>query len=86
MTKGLSIARNLDLMQIVKKYGIVIVLILMILGLSIAEPAFLSSTNIFNVLTQSAIFGIMALGLTFVIISKGIDLSVGSVLAFSGVV
>ena len=86
MTKGLSIARNLDLMQIVKKYGIVIVLILMILGLSIAEPAFLSSTNIFNVLTQSAIFGIMALGLTFVIISKGIDLSVGSVFAFSGVI
>ncbi|MFH2114225.1 MAG: ABC transporter permease, partial [Spirochaetota bacterium] len=42
--------------------------------------------NIFNVLTQSAIFGIMALGLTFVIISKGIDLSVGSVLAFSGVI
>ncbi|MBU0929205.1 MAG: ABC transporter permease [Spirochaetes bacterium] len=73
-------------MQIVKKYGIVIVLILMIVGLSIAEPAFLSSTNVFNVLTQSAIFGIMALGLTFVIISKGIDLSVGSVLAFSGVI
>jgi len=75
-----------DPKQIVKKYGIVIVLILMIIGLSIAEPAFLSSTNIFNVLTQSAIFGIMALGLTFVIISKGIDLSVGSVLAFSGVI
>lgn len=58
----------------------------MIIGLSIAQPAFLSSHNIFNVLTQSAIFGIMALGLTFVIISKGIDLSVGSVLAFSGVI
>ncbi|OHE66664.1 MAG: sugar ABC transporter permease [Treponema sp. GWB1_62_6] len=76
----------LDPMQIAKKYGIVIVLILMILGLSIAEPAFLSSVNIFNVLTQSSIFGIMALGMTFVIISKGIDLSVGSILAFAGVV
>jgi inositol transport system permease protein len=77
---------NWDPKLIIKKYGIVIVLILMIIGLSIAQPAFLSSTNIFNVLTQSAIFGIMALGLTFVIISKGIDLSVGSVLAFAGVV
>jgi inositol transport system permease protein len=72
--------------QTLRKYGIVIVLILMIILLSIVQPAFLSPTNIFNVLTQSSIFGIMALGMTFVIISKGIDLSVGSVLAFAGVV
>ena len=72
--------------EILQKYGIVFVLILMVIGISILEPAFLSSSNIFNVLTQSAIFGIMALGLTFVIISKGIDLSVGSILAFAGVV
>jgi inositol transport system permease protein len=78
--------RQVDVKQLLQKYGIVFVLILMIAGLSIAEPAFLSSANIFNVLTQSAIFGIMALGLTFVIISKGIDLSVGSVLAMAGVV
>jgi inositol transport system permease protein len=72
--------------NVVQKYGIVIVLILMIVVLSIRAPGFLSTTNIFNVLTQSCIFGIMALGMTFVIISKGIDLSVGSVLAFAGVV
>ena len=83
---GAMIKPNLDVKQVLQKYGIVFVLILMIIGLSIAQPAFLSSSNIFNVLTQSSIFGIMALGLTFVIISKGIDLSVGSVLAFSGVV
>ena len=71
---------------ILQKYGIVFVLLLMIVGISIAEPAFLSRANIFNVLTQSSIFGIMALGMTFVIISKGIDLSVGSVLALSGVI
>lgn len=69
----------------IRKYGIIIVLILMIIMLSIVQPAFLSATNIFNVLTQSCIFGIMALGMTFVIISKGIDLSVGSVLALAGV-
>lgn len=77
---------NRDYVAILQKYGIVFVLALMIIGLSIAQPAFLRRSNIFNVLTQSSIFGIMALGLTFVIISKGIDLSVGSVLAFSGVV
>ncbi|WP_018526004.1 ABC transporter permease [Alkalispirochaeta alkalica] len=69
-----------------KKYGIVVVLFLMIVGLTLAEPNFIRRTNIFNILTQASIFGIMALGLTFVIISKGIDLSVGSILAFAGVV
>ncbi|GHV85014.1 sugar ABC transporter permease [Spirochaetia bacterium] len=69
-----------------RKYGIAIVLVLMIILLSIIRPTFRNPTNIFNVLTQGCIFGIMALGMTFVIISKGIDLSVGSVLAFSGVV
>jgi inositol transport system permease protein len=65
----------------------VIVLFAMILLLSIVSRGrFFTSTNIFNVLSQSSIFGIMALGMTFVIISKGIDLSVGSVLALSGVV
>jgi inositol transport system permease protein len=77
---------NIQIKQTMRKYGIVIVLLLMIIVLSIVQPAFLSATNIFNVLTQSSIFGIMALGMTFVIISKGIDLSVGSVLAVSGVV
>ncbi len=82
----ISMKNKIDLKQILQKYGIVFVLILMIVGISIVQPAFLSRSNIFNVLTQSAIFGIMALGLTFVIISKGIDLSVGSILALSGVV
>lgn len=77
---------NTSVNDFIKKYGIVFVLLFMVIGISFASPTFLSSTNIFNVLTQTAIFGIMALGMTFVIISKGIDLSVGSVLAFSGVV
>jgi inositol transport system permease protein len=70
----------------IQKYGILIVLILMIIILSFMSKNFLSPTNIFNVLTQSSIFGIMALGMTIVIISKGIDLSVGSAVAFCGVV
>ena len=68
------------------KYGILIVLILMVIVLSFMSPNFLSATNIFNVLTQSSIFGILALGMTIVIISRGIDLSVGSATALAGVV
>jgi inositol transport system permease protein len=77
---------DIQIKQTIRKYGIILVLLLMVVLLSIVQPAFLRPTNIFNVLTQSSIFGIMALGMTFVIISKGIDLSVGSVLAVSGVV
>lgn len=68
------------------EYGIILVLLIMIIGISILQPNFLSSTNLFNVITQSSIFGIMALGMTLVITSKGIDLSVGSVLALTGVI
>jgi inositol transport system permease protein len=78
--------KKLSFSDLLKKYGIVLALILLIVVISIAEPKFLTSTNIFNVLAQSAIYGIMALGMTLVIISKGIDLSVGSILAFSGII
>jgi len=71
---------------LLQKYGIILVLIFLIVVISIIEPKFLSSTNVFNVMTQSSIFGIMALGMTLVIISKGIDISVGSLLAVAGVV
>ncbi len=71
---------------LLQKYGIILVLLFLIIVISTIQPKFLSSTNIFNVLTQSSIFGIMALGMTLVITSKGIDISVGSVLALSGVV
>lgn len=75
-----------DVMDIFKKYGIIFVLIFMVAGISILRPNFMTPTNLFNVLTQSCIFGIMALGMTLVIVSRGIDISVGSILAFAGVV
>lgn len=82
-----SIVKNkINYAAIVQKYGIIFAMAFLIIFLTVVEPRFLSGTNIFNVLTQSAIFGIMALGMTLVIISKGIDLSVGSILAFAAVV
>ncbi len=55
--------------------------LLLVIG-SMIHPAFLTPTNIFNVLTRSAFIGIIAVGATFVIIAGGIDLSVGSMAAF----
>jgi inositol transport system permease protein len=71
---------------VLKKYRIIMVLFSIIVFLSIIKPEFLSPINILNVLTQSSIYGIMAMGVTFIIIAKGIDLSLGSTLAFAGVV
>ncbi|CCQ97629.1 D-ribose transporter subunit; membrane component of ABC superfamily [[Clostridium] ultunense Esp] len=81
-----SVKKKSTFIEIWKKYSIAFVLLMMIVAISIVEPKFLSSKNIFNVLTQASIFGIMSLGLTLVIISKGIDLSAGSLLALAGIV
>lgn len=61
-------------------------LLIIIVLLAILSPAFLTVLNILNVLRQASINGFQAFGLTLVIISGGIDLSVGSVVAFSGMV
>jgi inositol transport system permease protein len=49
-------------------------------------PRFLSPINLFNVMRQVSIFGILGVGMTFVIITRGIDLSVGSLVALTGLV
>jgi len=62
-------------------------LILLIAALSALEPdSFLTAENFFNVLSRSSVNGIIAMGMTAVIISGGIDLSVGSMMAVSGMV
>ena len=70
--------------RILKSYGILIAFLAVCVVLSLLSPAFLSWTNIRNVVRQSSIIGIMAVGVTFVILTGGIDLSVGSILAVSG--
>lgn len=59
-------------------------LILLFVALWIASPNFLTATNLSSVVRQTAVINIMALGMTIVIISGGIDLSVGSILGLAG--
>jgi ribose transport system permease protein len=54
------------------------------IGLAIASPHFLTSTNLSSVIRQTAVINIMALGMTIIIIAGGIDLSVGCILAMGG--
>ena len=64
----------------------IIGLVLFSMVVSIINPRFLTIYNILNVLRQTSINSIIAAGMTFVILTGGIDLSVGSVLAFCGAV
>ncbi len=72
--------------SVMSKYGIFVVLIILFVVLSFATNSFFTAQNLLNVLRQISINGILAIGVTFVIITGGIDLSLGSMLAFAGVV
>lgn len=69
-----------------RQFGTLAGLVCLCVVLWILTPHFLTVSNLLNVAQQTAINAIIAVGLTFVIISGGIDLSVGSLVAFSGVV
>jgi ribose/xylose/arabinose/galactoside ABC-type transport system permease subunit len=63
-----------------------LVLAVLVVAMAILSPYFLSVSNFLNILLATSVIGVLAVGATFVISSAGIDLSVGSVLAFAGVV
>lgn len=60
--------------------------IVIAIGLSLLSPYFLTKSNIFNILDQSVVIGIVSIGMTFVILTGGIDLSVGSVAGLTGII
>lgn len=67
----------------IQKLGPVLGLLLIIIILSVMSPSFTTADNILNVLRQVSINALIAFGMTFVILTGGIDLSVGSILALS---
>lgn len=62
------------------------VLALLVASMALLSPYFFSVSNILNILLATAVIGVLAIGATFVICSAGLDLSLGSVVGFSGVV
>ena len=73
--------QNNDLRGILEKFGILIGYVILVIIATILSPRFLSTQNMLNVIRQISIFGVLAIGQTFVILTGGIDLSVGSTLA-----
>ena len=65
-----------------RKYGIFVVLLIVFVFFSFAAPAFFTSGNLINVARQVSMIGIASVGMTFVMLTGGIDLSVGSQITF----
>ncbi len=72
------------LARALSRHSLLLALLLLMMALSLLSPYFLTLDNLLNVLRQVAVNAILALGMTVVILKGGIDLSVGSLLAFSG--
>ncbi len=80
-TQPKSAGRNIS--EVTQKLGPLLGFIILVIIVSILNPAFLEPLNILNLLRQVAINALIAFGMTFVILTGGIDLSVGSILALS---
>lgn len=70
----------------IRKYAIVLIFIAMFIVMALLTDAFLSPRNLLNIVRQISVVGLIAIGVTMVIITTGIDLSSGSVLALSAVI
>ncbi|MBE1442979.1 MULTISPECIES: ribose ABC transporter permease RbsC [unclassified Paenibacillus] len=82
-TKNEASSKGLQVSQITQKLGPLLGLIILIIIVSVLNPSFLEPLNILNLLRQVSINALIAFGMTFVILTGGIDLSVGSILALS---
>ncbi len=75
-----------DIGGFLARHGIIIAFAVFMIGFAIANQRFIDPDNIMGVVRSSAILGVMALGVTFVVISGNLDLSVGSMMSFSTIV
>ena len=80
-----ELKKNNNLKSLISEYFIFVIFIIIVIGLTILKPSFITPSNLVNILKQASINGILAFGMMFVIISGGFDMSVGSTVAFSGI-
>ncbi len=73
-----------DIFGFLARFAPLVFLIVLMAGFASFEPRFLTPLNLFNILRQVSIYGLLAVGMTFVILTAGIDLSIGSLVAFAG--
>ena len=77
--------RRFDSGDFVRQYGVLIIIAVMLIGLTLLSPSFLTPRNLFNILNQSTPLFIIACALTLVIIGGGFDLSTGAIFGVASV-
>lgn len=70
---------------LISEYFIFVIFIVLVIGLTALKPSFIQPGNLVNILKQASINGILSFGMMFVIIAGGFDMSVGSTVAFAGI-
>lgn len=78
--------KSVNLNNYSERFGLIIAFLIMIFTMSLLSDRFLTLSNTLNILRQSSINGIIAVGMTMVILTAGIDLSVGSILGLTAVI
>ena len=86
ITQSRASARQFDLINFVGRFAPLLFLIILVIVFGVQQPRFLTSLNLFNVMRQISITGLISIGMTFVILTSGIDLSVGSIVALAGLI
>jgi len=86
MSKTSAKNKNINIKDLLIEYKSLVGLLGLVIVVAILSPSFFTVANLLNVFRQTSINAVIAAGMTFVILTGGIDLSVGSILAFSGAV
>ncbi|MDO4491839.1 MAG: ABC transporter permease [Lachnospiraceae bacterium] len=77
--------QNRNVKALISDYFIFVIFIALVIGLTIMKPSFIQPGNLVNILKQASINGILSFGMMFVILAGGFDMSVGSTVAFAGI-
>jgi inositol transport system permease protein len=86
VARSRDVKEGIDWNQLFAKFASLLFLIVLMIIFTLLQPRFLDAGNLLNVLRQVSVTGLIALGMTFVILTGGIDLSIGSLLALAGIV
>ncbi len=78
--------RKIVITENVREFGLLIFIVLLSIIIQFRNPVFLSVSNITSLLTNTSILGILGVGMMLVLITRGIDLSIGAIIAFAGMV
>ena len=84
MQEARQYERPSPVLEFIRRYSVFLILLLLALIFALGSDQFMTVSNLRNIALQTSIIAIVAIGMTFTILTGGIDLSVGSVVAFGG--